>query len=121
MPNSRGRRQLYCRPSHRVRAHEERKFSEALHPSEKQFRLLREGILSLERWRRQRNQLPGIDEIRRYAGLPRGTMYQRAVDRVRDLLTSLAPEVVQDLNQPVRGTLSNIEATGIIDGGAPGR
>jgi hypothetical protein len=104
-----------------VRAHEERKFSEALQPSEKQFRLLREGILSLARWRRQCNQLPGFEEMRRHAGIPRSAMYQRAVDRVSDLLTSLAPEVVQDLNQPVRGTLSNIEATGIIDRSAPRR
>jgi hypothetical protein len=47
--------------------------------------------------------------------MPRGKAYQQAVDRVREVLVRLAPEVFQDLGQPWLATMRNIEATGIIE------
>src|SRR5208282_4899472 len=108
--NLRGRKQLYCRPSHRVRAHEKRKILETAQPSEKWFRLLKERLASLARRRNRSSRVPGLDEIRRYAGLSRPRAYQQAVDKVRELLLKLAPEVLQDLSEPWRGTITGIEA-----------
>jgi hypothetical protein len=47
--------------------------------------------------------------------MPRGKAYQQAVERVRELLVRLAPEVFQDLGQPWLATMKDIEATGIIE------
>jgi hypothetical protein len=114
-PNGRGRPQLYCRPSHRVRALEKRQALEHSVPGEKEFGRLRQRLESLRRCRVHRNRIPGIEEIRQFVGAPRSKAYQRAVERVREVLIRLAPEVVQDLDQPWRATLSAIEATGIIE------
>jgi hypothetical protein len=114
-PSGRGRPQLYCRPSHRVRAREKRRELEHRVPGEKEFSLLRQRLESLRRCRVRWNRIPGIEEIRQFVGAPRGKAYQRAVERVREVLIRLAPEVVQDLGQPWLATLSAIEANGIID------
>ena len=113
--NRRGRPQLYCKPSHRVRAREKRRELEHRRPPEKLFRLLKQRLEALERWRVRCNTIPGIDELRRYGNLPRRTAYQKAVERVREVVVQLAPELMQDLAQPWRGTLSAIEATQVIE------
>jgi hypothetical protein len=116
MPNERGRPQLYCRPSHNVRACEKRREIETKQPSEKLFRLLREQLARLARYRATHNQLgPGMDEIRRSQGLPRKVGYQRVVDKVRELVVQLAPELAQDLAEPWRGTTTGIEANTAIE------
>ena len=51
--NRRGRPRLYCRPSHRVRAHEKRREAESKLPSEKENRLLTECLMRLARQRRR--------------------------------------------------------------------
>ncbi len=113
--NRRGRPQLYCKPSHRVRAREKRRELENRRPSEKLFRLFKQRLEALRRWRVRSNTIPGIDELRRFGSLPRGKAYQKAVERVREVLVQLAPELIQDLAQPWRGTLSAIEATQFIE------
>jgi len=50
-----------------------------------------------------------MEEIRLYGEIERTKPYQQAVDKVREILTKLAPELLQDLAQPVRGALSSIE------------
>jgi len=82
---------------------------------EKEFALLRQRLESLQRYRVRGNRIPGIEEMQQFVGAPRGTAYQRAVERVREVLIRLAPEVVQDLVQPWLASLSAIEATGIIE------
>ncbi len=113
--NRRGRPKLYCKPSHRVRAREKRRELENRQPSEKSFRLLKQRLEALRRWRVRSNKIPGVDELRRFASLPRSKPYQKAVERVHELLVKIAPELIQDLAQPWRGTLSAIEATQIIE------
>lgn len=113
--NQRGRPQLYCKPSHRVRAREKRRELENRWPAEKLFRLLKQRLEALRRWRVRSNRIPGIEELRQFASLPRRRAYQKAVERVREVLVQLAPELIQDLAQPWRGTLSAIEATQIIE------
>jgi len=53
--------------------------------------------------------------MRLFVGVPRNKVYQQAVERVRELLTRLAPEVFRDLNQPWLAKRRAIEATGIIE------
>ena len=113
--NERGRPRLYCRPSHRVRVHEKRREVETKEPTEKLLRLLKEKLAALARWRVRINKTPGIDEIRRSMGLERRKAYQQAVERVRHILTQLAPQVFQDLAEPWLSTLSGIEATWHIE------
>jgi len=113
--NRRGRPKLYCKPSHRVRAREKRRELETKRPSEKLLRLLKQRLEALRRWRVRSNTIPGIDEIRQFASLPRSKAYRKAVEKVREVLVKLAPELIQDLAQPWRGTLSAIEATQIIE------
>src|ERR1039457_2988156 len=113
--NQRGRPQLYCKPSHRVRAREKRRELGNRQPSEKLFRLFKQRLEALRRWRVHSNRIPGIEELRQFASLPRRKAYQKAVERVREVLVQLAPELIQDLAQPWRGTLSAIEATQIIE------
>ena len=112
--NTRGRPQLYCKPSHRVRAREKRRELETRQPSEKVFRLLKQRLEALRRWRVRRNRIVGIEELRQFMGLPRGAAYQKAVERVLVCLVQLAPELIQDLAEPWRGTLSAIEAMQVI-------
>jgi hypothetical protein len=115
VPSPRGRPPLYCRPSHRVRAHEKRKALETRHPPERLFRLLKERLTALARWRVRRNQIPGMEEIRLYAGVGRTPAYQREVEKVLKILIQVAPELLQDLAEPWRAILSKIEATQVID------
>jgi hypothetical protein len=116
MPNGRGRPQLYCRPSHRIRAYEKRREIETRQPSEKLFRTLKEQLEALRHWRIRSNKVPGMDEMRRAVSMSRTKAYQQAVERVRESLTQVAPEVLQDLVQSWRATLSDIEATREVEG-----
>ncbi|MFZ0246593.1 hypothetical protein [Candidatus Binatus sp.] len=52
---------------------------------------------------------PTVCESAAQQGLP------EAVERVREVLVQLAPELIQDLAQLWRGTLSAIEGTQIIE------
>jgi hypothetical protein len=110
-----GRPRLYCKPSHRVRALEKRQAFEAEHRTDKLLRLLRPALISLANWRGVRHKSPGLDELRRAYGLPHNLRYQRAVDRAREIITELAPEVIQDLQDNIRRKLSGIEADRIIE------
>jgi hypothetical protein len=56
-----------------------------------------------------------MDEIWRSLRIGRNQRYQDAVDKVRELITELAPEVVQDLENPVKRTLTVIEANKTIE------
>jgi len=107
--SGRGRRRLYCRPSHRLRAYEKRTAFEAQHQTEKPLRQLHERLKSLDYWRR-RCRLLLFDEMRQSHGWPRTPRFQLAVDKVRELFTNLAPEVIQDLQNDIRRELSLIEA-----------
>jgi hypothetical protein len=113
--NGRGRPKQYCRASHRVRAHEKRRELENRQPTEKLFRLLKQRLLTLKRWRGRSDKIPRLDEIRRFPQLDRGKGYQKAVERVAELLTQLAPELFQDLVQPWRAALRGLEATRVIE------
>ena len=94
--NRRGRPQLYCRPSHRVRAREKRREAEGKQPSEKQFRLL---IEYLTRLARQRRRYSGLPWNYKEWGFP--LRYERARAKVRDALEKLVPEVfVGQLSAP---------------------
>lgn len=55
-----------------------------------------------------------MDEIRRLVGLGRSAAYQKAVERVREMIIQLAPEVAQDWAEPWRGALHGIEAAQVI-------
>ena len=112
--NARGRPRRYCRPSHRVRAFEKRKELESRQPREKQYRLLREWLESLQIWRRRSGVFPGLDEIRRFAGLPRRKNYQRAVEGVRNILMGLAPELFQE-EERWRMAVRDLEANAAIE------
>jgi hypothetical protein len=114
-PKQRGRPQLFCKPSHRVRAREKRRELEYRRPSEKLFRLLKQRLDALWRHRVRATGIRGMDEFRRFANLPRRPLHQNAVESVHDVLVQLAPELFQDLAQPWRGTISAIEADHIID------
>jgi hypothetical protein len=94
-------------------AHEKRREVESRQPTEKLFRLLKQRLLVLKRWRDRGNRIPGLDQIRRFAQLERGKGYQQAVERVAEILTQLAPE--QDLVQPWRAALRDLEATRVIE------
>jgi hypothetical protein len=106
---------LYCKPSHRLRAHEKRQAFEAEHRRDKLLRLLKAALISLAYWRVTRHKLPGMDEFLRQFSIGRNLRYQRAVDRVRELITELAPEVIQDLQDDSRRALSSIEANQMIE------
>ena len=113
--NRRGRPQLYCKPSHRVRAHEKRRELENKWPAEKSFRLLKQRLEALWRWRVRSNRIPGLEEMRLWGRVSRGKAYQQAVERIRESLVELAPELMQDLAEPWRAALSKIEATQRIE------
>jgi hypothetical protein len=98
-----------------VRAHEKRHELETRHPAEKLFRLLKQRLEALARWRVRCNRTPGMEEIRLYMDMTRAQAYQRATERVRETLTQLAPELFQDLAQPWRGTLAGLEARQVIE------
>jgi hypothetical protein len=98
-----------------VRAAEQRRLLETTLPVEKSFRVLRQRLESLAGWRRRSNRFPGLDEMRRCLGLTAPRLTNKRSRGVRQSLTDLAPEIFQDLAQPVRATLSELEATGRIE------
>jgi hypothetical protein len=98
-----------------VRAREKRRELEYRRPSEKLFRLLKQRLEALWRRRVRSNRIHGMDELRRFANLPRRKAYQKTVDNVREVLVQLAPEIFQDQAQSWSTTLSAIEATQIIE------
>jgi hypothetical protein len=63
-----------------VRAHEKRRELENRQPTEKLFRLLKQRLLTLKRWRDRGNMISGLDQIRRFVQLDRGKGYQKAVE-----------------------------------------
>ena len=65
-PQARGRRQLYCKPSHRLRAFEERKLVENQRPLQKTFRLLPKDLEALSQ-PRLREQLSLLQHARAMA------------------------------------------------------
>jgi glutamyl-tRNA reductase len=97
-----------------VRAFEKRKEREVQQPKEKQYRILRERLESLFRWRNRSNSVPGREQMRRFAEVSRDESYQRAVDGVRNILMELAPELFQT-EDPVKTTLRDLEATAAIE------
>jgi hypothetical protein len=98
-----------------VRASEKRREFEQRVPFENEFRLLRQRLEALQRWRVRRNKIRGMEAMRQFVDVPRSKAYQEAVERVRKALIPLAAEVFQDLGQPWCSGLSAIEATGIIE------
>jgi len=78
--NRRGRPQLYCRPSHRVRGPRETAEAEGKLTSEKQVRLLTEYLIEV--WRGSVGDIVGCLGIGKKWGLP--PPYERALGKVRD-------------------------------------
>ena len=104
--NRRGRPKLYCKPSHRVRAHEKRRETESKLPSEKESRLLTEYLTRLARQRRRYWIVP--DNWKR-GWLP--PPYERARAKVRDALEKLAPEVFLQASAPAEIELREFNKT----------
>jgi len=104
--NQRGRPQLYCKPSHRVRAREKRREAESKLPSEKEVRLLTECLTRLVRQRRRYRMVP--DNWKR-GWLP--PPYERARAKVRDALEKLAPEVFERSSVPAEIELREFKKT----------
>ncbi len=98
--NPHGRRQLYCRPSHRVRACEKRKFAEFKEPSEKDYRLLVTKLQSLRRMRRKCRLVSDWAAASVNMNF-RKPAYEQAVKRVRQALDVLAPEIFEAPPLPV--------------------
>jgi hypothetical protein len=97
MPVRRG--QLYCRPSHRLRAFEKRRIAEIRDPSERTFRLLVDGLKMLHKQRSRYSDLSHA--VTRLVGRThRNPAYERTVLRVRKALEELAPEVFAPLKLP---------------------
>jgi hypothetical protein len=71
-------------------------------------------LISVQQWRDRRRAF-GIDELRRMYGMPRAKHYQNAVDQVVKLITDLAPEAIQDLNDNWRRQMKLIEANQRIE------
>ncbi len=103
--NRRGRPQLYCKPSHRVRAREKRREAERKLPSEKEVRLLTECLMRLARQRQRFWILPTNSKWR----LP--SPYERARAKVRDALEKLAPEVFEQPSAPAEIELREFNKT----------
>ena len=100
--NRRGRPQLYCCPSHKVRDCQERRFAEFKEPSQRTYRLLVSRLQSLQRSRMgwglesETLSLMGGELFRRKP-------YEAAVVRVRQTLDELAPEIFQVSDSASRG------------------
>src|ERR1039458_9122553 len=106
--NQRGRPQLYCKPSHRVRAREKRREAESKLPSEKEVRLLTECLTRLVRQRRRYSLILMAARNWKLALPP---PYERARAKVRDALEKLAPEVFEQPSAPAEIELREFTKT----------
>jgi hypothetical protein len=97
--------QLYCRPSHRVRAREKRREAETKQPSEKQVRLLFEDLTRLARQRQRFSMMPSNWKW----GL--SPAYERARAKVRSAVEKLAPEVFRQPSAPAQIELGEFDKT----------